>query len=81
MKEIWSNKYGKNPAEGLQQFLVSNIPGYKRQDLMKYIHGFAKHINKHNIKDSIKLASNNFNQWMDFVKTRCHDNLNDMDKS
>jgi hypothetical protein len=70
MKEIWSNKYGKNPAEGLHKHLEKVIKNYKRQDLQKYLKGFAIYLNKPNKYDTVKLASNNFSKWCLYVKLK-----------
>jgi hypothetical protein len=77
MKEIWSNRYGKNKTEGLHKWLERNIIGYKRGDLQKYINGFSLYIEKPNKCDTPNLASDNFEKWTNFVlityKNKNHD--------
>lgn len=68
MKEIWSNNYGKKSTEGIQKWLLKNVPNYKRQDLQSYITGFSKYLKQGNKQDSSKLVSNNFIAWTKFVK-------------
>lgn len=68
MKEIWSNRYGKNPAEGLHKHLEKTIKNYKRKDLPKYLKGFSNFIGKPEKCDTVKLASNNFSKWMEFIQ-------------
>lgn len=68
MKEIYSSNYGTNPKEGLHNWLLLNIEGYKRSKMQLYIIGFAKFINKPHKKDSVALCSGNFKKWVEFVK-------------
>ena len=70
IKEIWSDKYGRNPREGLHVYLKTKVKDYKRKHLINYITGFNTYINKPDKKDSVELASGNFKQWIEFVKTK-----------
>lgn len=41
-KEIWSNKFGTNPKEGIHKFLIANYKGYKRGNLSKVINEYSE---------------------------------------
>lgn len=68
MREVWSRRYGPNPKEGLQMWLERNVKGYKRQDLTKYLTGFAAYLGKPEQKEDHGLADRNFKKWTTFVR-------------
>ena len=72
-KEIWSDKYGRNPREGLHVYLKTKIKDYKRKYLINYLTGFNEYIDKPDKKDSVELASGNFKLWIEFVKQKLND--------
>lgn len=64
-KEIWSNRYGRNPREGLHKWLESKMPDYKRSQLQQWLIAFGKH--QGNLKDQPTYASANFKEFSEFV--------------
>ncbi len=70
-KYVWSDKYGRNPSEGIHNYLEKNIIGYRRNNLNIYIKGFAKFIDPNSNKsDSVNLISNNFSHFKKFIKQK-----------
>jgi hypothetical protein len=70
VKEVWSNRYGKNPSEGLHKYLEKTIKGYKRGNLSKYLSGFSEFLGKPELTNTVKLASENFHKWTEFIHNR-----------
>ena len=64
-KYIWSNRYGRNPREGLHVWLEKNVKGYKRNDLQLWTVAFAKHLG--NDKNSTNYATSHFDEFRQFV--------------
>lgn len=65
-----NSRYMKDHKEGLHQFLESKIDGYGRQDIVKYLDGFAAFMGKPNKSDSVNLASAHFSKWYEFLKAK-----------
>jgi hypothetical protein len=68
-KYIWSNRYGKNKAEGLHVWLEKNVKDYKRGRLHEYIKGFSNYLQRPTKCDTVNLAQDNFLKWTQFVLT------------
>jgi hypothetical protein len=66
-KYIWSNRYGKNKAEGLHVWLENNIKDYQRGRLHEYIKGFSNYLQRPTKCDTVNLAQDNFLKWTQFV--------------
>lgn len=69
-KEVWSFRYGRNPAEGVHQYLESKIPNYKRNDVFKYIHGFAEFLGTPDCAETTNLVTKNWSKWLKFLKSK-----------
>lgn len=66
-KYTWSDRYGKNKAEGLHVWLEKNVKDYKRGRLHDYLKGFSDYLERPTKSDTVNLASDNFIKWTQFV--------------